>query len=130
MRRVSSRLTGSRNFSTGVPSLMILLFVFFALPQIGLRTGPLTAAVIGLGLWGGANIGEVFRGALNSIPHRQEQGALALGLSAKRAASDLLNDSHPMIRINNPVTNVEIAVSVAAHTGNSPLPRDNTPNTT
>ncbi|MEZ0041212.1 His/Glu/Gln/Arg/opine family amino acid ABC transporter permease subunit [Bradyrhizobium sp. USDA 327] len=58
----------------GVPSLMILLFVFFALPQIGLRTGPLTAAIIGLGLWGGANIGEVFRGALDSIPHRQEQG--------------------------------------------------------
>ncbi|MCP3474850.1 amino acid ABC transporter permease [Bradyrhizobium sp. CCGUVB1N3] len=69
----------------GVPSLMILLFVFFALPQIGLRTGPLTAAVIGLGLWGGANIGEVFRGALNSIPHRQEQGARALGLSATEA---------------------------------------------
>ncbi|KRQ11348.1 amino acid ABC transporter permease [Bradyrhizobium manausense] len=69
----------------GVPSLMILLFVFFALPQIGLRTGPLTAAIIGLGLWGGANIGEVFRGALNSIPYRQEQGARALGLSATEA---------------------------------------------
>lgn len=69
----------------GVPSLMILLFVFFALPQIGLRTGPLTAAIIGLGLWGGANIGEVFRGALDSIPHRQAQGARALGLSATEA---------------------------------------------
>ncbi|MCP3465481.1 amino acid ABC transporter permease [Bradyrhizobium sp. CCGUVB23] len=69
----------------GVPSLMILLFVFFALPQIGLRTGPLTAAVIGLGLWGGSNIGEVFRGALSSIPHRQEQGARALGLTATEA---------------------------------------------
>ncbi|WP_407165930.1 amino acid ABC transporter permease [Bradyrhizobium sp. ORS 111] len=69
----------------GAPSLMILLFVFFALPQIGLRTGPLTATVIGLGLWGGSNIGEVFRGALSSISHRQEQGARALGLSATDA---------------------------------------------
>lgn len=66
----------------GVPSLMILLFVFFALPHIGIRTGPLTASVIGLGLWGGANIGEVFRGALDSIPYRQEQGARALGMNA------------------------------------------------
>lgn len=82
-----ARLTGRLYVEVfrGVPSLMILLFVFFALPQIGLRTGPLTAAVIGLGLWGGANIGEIFRGALNSISHRQEQGARALGLGATEA---------------------------------------------
>lgn len=69
----------------GVPSLMILLFVFFALPQLGLRTSPTMASVLGLGLWGAANVGEVARGALDSIPTRQEQGARALGMNRVQA---------------------------------------------
>jgi polar amino acid transport system permease protein len=64
----------------GVPSLITLLFVFFSLPQIGLSTGPITASVLGLGLWGAANIAENVRGALNSISDKQTEAARALGL--------------------------------------------------
>lgn len=69
----------------GVPSLMVLLFVFFALPQVGLKTGPFSASVIGLGFWAGANVSEIFRGALNSISNHQEQAARALGMSHSQA---------------------------------------------
>jgi polar amino acid transport system permease protein len=65
----------------GVPSLITLLFVFFALPQIGISTGPITASVVGLALWGGANIAETARGALKSISSRQTEAARALGMS-------------------------------------------------
>ncbi len=65
----------------GIPSLLTLLFVFFALPQIGLESSPIMASTIGLGLWGAANIAETFRGALNSISVRQTISARALGMS-------------------------------------------------
>lgn len=65
----------------GVPSLITLLFVFFALPQVGISTGPIAASVLGLAVWGGANIGEAARGALISISSHQTEAARALGMS-------------------------------------------------
>ncbi|BEP58762.1 MULTISPECIES: amino acid ABC transporter permease [unclassified Variovorax] len=64
----------------GVPSLITLLFVFFALPHVGISTGPITASVLGLALWGGANIAETARGALKSISSHQTEAARALGM--------------------------------------------------
>ncbi|MBF9264075.1 amino acid ABC transporter permease [Paracidovorax cattleyae] len=69
----------------GVPSLITLLFVFFALPHIGVTTGPITASVLGLAVWGGANIAETARGALKSISARQTEAARALGLGKLQA---------------------------------------------
>jgi polar amino acid transport system permease protein len=69
----------------GVPSLITLLFVFFALPHIGITTGAITASVMGLGLWGAANIAETARGALGSISHRQTEAARALGMRKTQA---------------------------------------------
>lgn len=69
----------------GVPSLITLLFVFFALPHVGITTGPITASVLGLAVWGGANIAETARGALKSISARQTEAARALGLSKLQA---------------------------------------------
>lgn len=69
----------------GVPSLITLLFVFFALPHVGISTGPITASVLGLAVWGGANIAETARGALKSISIRQTEAARALGLSKVQA---------------------------------------------
>jgi polar amino acid transport system permease protein len=74
----------------GVPSLLILLYVFFALPRIGIETGPFTASVLGLGLWGSANIAESVRGALNSISRHQTEAARALGMTARSTLSYVL----------------------------------------
>ena len=69
----------------GIPSLITLLFVFFARPQIGLSTGPITAAVLGLSLWGAAPIAETARGARRSISSHQIEAARALGMSRSQA---------------------------------------------
>lgn len=69
----------------GVPSLLTLLFVFFALPHIGVKTSPIAASTIGLGLWGAANIAETVRGAINSISSKQTLSARALGMSPMQA---------------------------------------------
>lgn len=65
----------------GIPSLITLLFVFFALPRIGIETSPIAASILGLGLWSAANIGEAARGALSSIASGQTVASRALGMN-------------------------------------------------
>jgi polar amino acid transport system permease protein len=69
------------DFFRGIPSLLTLLFVFFALPRFGIETSPIQSSILGLGLWGSANIAETVRGALRSVPSGQFVGARALGMT-------------------------------------------------
>src|SRR5918997_1245801 len=65
----------------GLPILVTIFVIFFALPAVSdqLRFGPLTAAAIGLTLWGSAQVAEATRGAVQSIPREQHEAASALG---------------------------------------------------
>ena len=65
----------------GLPILVTIFIIFFALPAltVRLRFEPLTAAAIGLTLWGSAQIAEATRGAIQSIPREQHEAAAALG---------------------------------------------------
>ncbi|MFC4030099.1 amino acid ABC transporter permease [Streptomyces polygonati] len=65
----------------GLPIIIILYFIFFVLPIIGIRVDTFSAAVIGLSLWGSANMAEVVRGAVQSVPRGQAEAAAALGFS-------------------------------------------------
>jgi polar amino acid transport system permease protein len=65
----------------GLPILVTIFIIFFALPAISgtLRFSALTAAAIGLILWGSAQVAEATRGAVESIPREQHEAASALG---------------------------------------------------
>jgi polar amino acid transport system permease protein len=65
----------------GLPILVTIFIIYFALPSIGtqFQFDPFTAASIGLTLWGSAQVAEATRGAVNSIPHEQHEAAAALG---------------------------------------------------
>jgi His/Glu/Gln/Arg/opine family amino acid ABC transporter permease subunit len=63
------------------PVLAQLFIIYFSLPYIGVKIDPFTAAVIGLGLNGGAILCEVFRAGLNAIHHGQREAALAVGMT-------------------------------------------------
>lgn len=65
----------------GLPIVIILFFIFFVLPVIGIRVNTFTAAAVGLSLWGSANVAEVVRGAVGSVPLGQAEAAAALGFS-------------------------------------------------
>jgi polar amino acid transport system permease protein len=65
----------------GLPILVTVFLVYFALPSLGLRFGAFTAAAIGLTLWGSAQVAEATRGAVQSIPREQHDAASALGFS-------------------------------------------------
>ena len=64
----------------GIPLLVLMFFVCFGLPQLGLPIEAAPAAVVALGLWGAANGAEIVRGALFSIPAGQSEAGAALGL--------------------------------------------------
>jgi polar amino acid transport system permease protein len=65
----------------GLPILVTIFIIFFALPAVSdsLRFSALTAAAIGLILWGSAQVAEATRGAVESIPREQHETASALG---------------------------------------------------
>jgi len=65
----------------GLPILVTIFVIFFALPAVSLqlRFDALTAAAIGLILWGSAQVAEATRGAVQSIPREQHEAASALG---------------------------------------------------
>jgi His/Glu/Gln/Arg/opine family amino acid ABC transporter permease subunit len=65
----------------GIPLLVLMFFVFFGLPQLGIRFDNSVAAIVALGLWGAANGSEIVRGAIFSIPRGQTEAGTAVGLN-------------------------------------------------
>ena len=64
------------------PLLLLLFFIFFGLPAIGIRIPTWPAAVLAMSLWMMANTSEVVRGAVQSIPRGQTEAARSTGLTA------------------------------------------------
>ena len=68
-------------FFRGIPLLVLMYFIFFGLPQLGLKTNQNVAAIAALCLYAGALGSEIVRGAIVSISGGQTEAASALGLS-------------------------------------------------
>ena len=71
-------------FFRGTSLVIQLLWIFFVLPQLGLRFEPMAAATIAFGLNFGAYGAEVVRGAIASVPSAQWEATVALGLGRFR----------------------------------------------
>jgi polar amino acid transport system permease protein len=70
----------------GLPIIVTIFLLYFALPSVADEThlsfidlDPMRAAILGLALWGSAQIAEATRGAVQSIPREQHEAAEALG---------------------------------------------------
>lgn len=72
--------TGYVELLRNLPPLLILLFVFFALPRWGIVLDPFPSAAIGLSVYGGAFVAEAVRGGILSVSPAQVEAARALGL--------------------------------------------------
>ncbi|MGV1794746.1 ABC transporter permease subunit [Rhizobium lusitanum] len=64
----------------GAPALVLLQFIYFGLPGVGLTIESFAAAVIALAWNTGAYTSEIIRASLQSIAHGQREAAEALGL--------------------------------------------------
>ena len=64
-----------------VPLLLLIFFIFFGLPSLGVRVPTFPAAVLALSLWMTVNTAEVVRGGIQSIPRGQFEAARSAGLT-------------------------------------------------
>ena len=77
-------LRGGTYVVQSVPALVLIFMAMFGLPRIGVFLPPFLTVVACLGLVAAAYVGEVLRGALDSIDATQREAALALGMSPRR----------------------------------------------
>jgi polar amino acid transport system permease protein len=72
--------TGYIKIFQGTPLLMQLFLAFFVPGLFGWSVDPWMAAVLGLSLHASAFLGEIWRGAIESVPRGQWEAAASLGL--------------------------------------------------
>ena len=72
----------------GLPALVILFLIYFGLGGLGVEWLKFTsyeAAILGLGLQGGAILGEVFRSGIEALHSGQMEASLSLGMTPATA---------------------------------------------
>lgn len=68
-----------------MPQLVLLFVAYFGLTRVaGINLNGITASILVFTLWGGAEMGDLVRGALISIPRQQYESASALGLTPRQ----------------------------------------------
>ncbi|MBZ9657114.1 amino acid ABC transporter permease [Phyllobacterium lublinensis] len=72
------------------PILVLVLFTYFALPQLGFRLGKIESFVFTLALYSGAYLAEVFRAGLLSIPGGLREAGLAIGLTEMQIRTSII----------------------------------------
>ena len=80
-KAISLLAAGIVGLIRGLPLIVTLLIIFFALPKLGVYLSPYWSAVLGFILCSGAYQSEYARGAIQSIDVGQSLAAQALGMS-------------------------------------------------
>lgn len=73
-----------------LPILVLVLFAFFALPQMGFRLDKIKSFVLVLSIYSGAYLAEVFRSGLLSIPKGLSEAGLAIGLTPMQIRGSII----------------------------------------
>jgi glutamate transport system permease protein len=63
-----------------IPLLILIFLFYYGLPTTGVKMSPYTAVVLGLMLYNGSVLAEVFRAGINALPRGQSEAAYALGM--------------------------------------------------
>jgi polar amino acid transport system substrate-binding protein len=74
-------LAGYVEFLRGTPVMLQLYFIFFFLPEVGVKIPAIWTAILGLAINYSAYESEIYRAGLQAIPKGQMEAALALGMS-------------------------------------------------
>ena len=96
-------------FLRGTPLMLQLYFIFFFLPELGIKIPALTTAIVGLAINYSAYEAEIYRAGLQAMPSGQMEAALSLGMSRWLALRRIIVPQAVRIVIP-PVTNDFIAL--------------------
>ncbi|MDR0647866.1 MAG: ABC transporter substrate-binding protein/permease [Synergistaceae bacterium] len=87
---LAAAATGFVEFMRGTPLLIQLFFIFYGLPNVGIKLSPFWAGAVGLGLNYAAYEAEIYRSGLFAIPRTQWEAALALGMTRWQAMREVM----------------------------------------
>lgn len=100
------------DFFRALPPIVLLIFIYFGFPFIGLDLPKLLAVALGFLLNNAAYYGEIFRAGLNSVPTGQMEAARSSGLTraqalryvvipqaARNVLPDLLSNSIEVVKL-------------------------------
>ncbi|MBA3593891.1 MAG: amino acid ABC transporter permease [Polaromonas sp.] len=93
----------------GTPLLVQLFILFFGLPQFGILLPAFLCGVIGLGIYSGAYVSEIVRGAIQSIDRGQMEAARSVGMSYGTAMRSIILPQ-ALVRMIPPLGNEFIAL--------------------
>jgi polar amino acid transport system permease protein len=93
----------------GTPLLVQLFIWFFGLPRFGINLPAVFCGVVGMGVYSGAYVSEIVRGAIQSIDRGQMQAALALGMPPRTAMRHVVIPQ-ALVRMIPPLGNEFIAL--------------------
>lgn len=72
-------------FTRNIPPIVIVFFIFFAMPSLGLELSAFSSVVLGVGLYGAAMFAEIIRSGISAIPPGQYECAISQGMSYVQA---------------------------------------------
>lgn len=96
-------------FFRGTPLLVQLFIWFFGLPQFGIVLPAFACGVLGLGIYSGAYVSEIVRGAIQSVDRGQTEAARSLGMSSGQAMRIIILPQ-AVVRMIPPLGNEFIAL--------------------
>jgi polar amino acid transport system permease protein len=74
----------------GIPLLVLLFAMYYALPYTGLQVDAVVGGIIVIGVYFGAFMTEVFRGAVLAVPRAQWEAGRAIGMRTPRILLDVV----------------------------------------
>jgi polar amino acid transport system permease protein/polar amino acid transport system substrate-binding protein len=80
-RWIKAPLGAYVEFLRGTPLMLQLYFIFFFLPEAGIRVPAFWTAILGLAINYSAYESEIYRAGLQAVPRGQMEAALSLGMS-------------------------------------------------
>jgi polar amino acid transport system permease protein len=93
----------------GTPLLVQLFILFFGLPHFGIVLPAFLCGVIGLGIYSGAYVSEIVRGAIQSVDRGQMEAARSIGMSSRQAMRAVILPQ-AVVRMVPPLGNEFIAL--------------------
>jgi glutamate transport system permease protein len=82
--------TGIVEFFRAVPLVVLMFIFYFGLPSAGITVSTYTAVVLGLTLYNGSVLAEIFRSGVLAVPRGQSEAAYALGLRKSQVMTSVL----------------------------------------
>jgi len=93
----------------GTPLLMQIIFVYYALPYLGINLPAIVAGIVALSINSGAYVSEIFRAGIESIDKGQTEAARSLGMSYMQAMRYVVIPQ-TVKRVLPPLTNEFVAL--------------------